>query len=278
MAPPSDAELIAVIAGFVQRARRVVAHSLLQDEGGLDALAAGAFFAEQKDGAVSLKRILPNEEILESLAARVRPLTLQQDPVHYDKVLNALQSLLHSNGNTDYIEWCKSLKSEWHSVNVSSGKATYFVSLTKADEDDPSVPQEMTDAALALAWFYGDLVHADADHIEAGNKFGIDLRFAAAAVRTAQLASLARDTLSFLRFLADENVIDLDFEQLDLVEVAVTSKEQTLSSVYLGLAADSEIEHGKPIDMSKLQEVTGAWLSKENGTFQMRIPWGRDAD
>ena len=87
----SDAELIAIIDGLGLRARRILAHSMCADEDALTNLADGAsWYATRKDGVESLRRVLPNEEILESLAARVRPLLLKRDPVHYGYVLNAL--------------------------------------------------------------------------------------------------------------------------------------------------------------------------------------------
>jgi hypothetical protein len=73
--PRTDRQLLAIVGAFVLRARRVLAHSLCVDEPSLKTLADGAFYAIRRDGAESVQRRLPNEEILESLAARVRPLT-----------------------------------------------------------------------------------------------------------------------------------------------------------------------------------------------------------
>jgi hypothetical protein len=75
----SDAKLTAIVEGFVLRARRVVAHSLCTDDGELANLADGDWYAIRKNGEESLQRLLPNEEVLESLAARVRPLILKKD-------------------------------------------------------------------------------------------------------------------------------------------------------------------------------------------------------
>src|SRR4051794_14815961 len=67
-----------IVARFVLRARRVEAHSLVQDR------EAFAELAEEKgtirltvDGSGTMTRSLPaDEEVFESLAARVRPLVL----------------------------------------------------------------------------------------------------------------------------------------------------------------------------------------------------------
>ena len=82
----------------------------------------------------------------------------------------------------------------------------------------------MTDVALANAWFYGDLVHADQTQIGAAAAFDIGDRFAAAAVRTAQIALMARGTLSSIKSLIDDGMIDLDSKVLEDVPVKVEPK------------------------------------------------------
>ena len=48
-----DEMLVAIVEGFVLRARRIVAHSLCSDESGLTFLADGAWRVTRKDGEIS---------------------------------------------------------------------------------------------------------------------------------------------------------------------------------------------------------------------------------
>ncbi len=99
--PRTDDQLLEIVEAFALRARRVLAHSLWANEFDLRFLADGAWIARRKDGAVSLERRLPNEEVLESLAARVRPLTLKNDRIHHGDVLKALSAYLTRHGHPD---------------------------------------------------------------------------------------------------------------------------------------------------------------------------------
>lgn len=85
--------------------------------------------------------------------------------------------------------------------------------------------QTITDAALALTWFYGDAIHAKHDQQELGAKFGIENRFAAAAVRVAQLTLVTIDTLDWVRYLATEGLVPVGPETLEAASVIATSAE-----------------------------------------------------
>jgi hypothetical protein len=271
MDPRTDDELMLIANAFTLRVRRIESHSLMAHEATLSHLAGSGFVLRRKDGVASIERRLPNEEVLESLAARVRPLTLEQDPVYYAKAIKALTAYLHREGHPDHAEWFKKMRAVFASVDPRSAKATYFLSV----EQEGGVPEESTDAALALAWFYGDLVHADAEHVLAGAAFGIDQRFAAAAVRTAQLALLARDTLSYMRFLVAEDVLPEAATAADGVEVTVQSKQLELTGVFLG-EAGAKIAPGQDPLAAGLEDVLNQ-EGEPDGSWSLAIPWGEDA-
>ena len=83
---------------FVSRARRVQSHSLVRDREELQAHAQGHLTGQMDmTGQMTLVRRLPaDEEVFESLAARLRPLTLKTELVHYSAVLDAVECLLES--------------------------------------------------------------------------------------------------------------------------------------------------------------------------------------
>jgi hypothetical protein len=273
MDPRSDAELLGIVEAFVVRARRVLAHSLTKDESELTFLADGAWLGTKRDGKVELARRLPSEEAVESLAARVRPLTLHDDGIRYDVVLKALAAYLSRHGAAaEDIAWCRELRADWKAVDPKGGATTYLVSSTVEGGAQPS--EQLSDSELALTWFYGDLVHADPKRIDAGKRFGIDQRYAAAAVRTAQLALLTRDTLSFIRHLADVGSLPLSDDALEKVEVQVTSKSLPLSGGFIGERGAKAGMAGEPLG-DGWQPMDEAWPVEEGKTVALRIPWGR---
>lgn len=265
------------VAAFALRARRVAAHSLVQDAAMLDRIAGGGFVVRRKDGALSMERALPKEELLESLAARVRPLTLQSEGIHYTKVFKSLAVLLDHHGANEHLDWTNRLKSEWKSVDPKSDNPTYF----HQTWSDTTQPVEATDAALTLAWFYGDLVHADEKSLHTGDRFSIEDRFSAAAVRTAQLATLTRDTLSWIQWLVEHEHLDpTALGNPDEHVIVTPSKTRTLTGIYIGEVPDGDTAKLEPgADPATIGMTTGGapWHdTTDDGAWTITIPWGSD--
>ena len=110
------------IAQFVLRARRIQAHSLARDWDALLHHAQGSFTGHLDiSGRTSLTQKLPeDEEAFESLAARVRPLTVKSEPIYYDTVLNAVERLLHSSATTTdtHRDRLQRLRGAWHASEL----------------------------------------------------------------------------------------------------------------------------------------------------------------
>lgn len=95
--PVDRSEIVAarhreVLQRFAVRARRVEVHSLAADKQRLMARARGTIQVtfEAESGKAAMSWDLPDEEVLDSLAARCRPFLLNGDPVYHAKVTNAL--------------------------------------------------------------------------------------------------------------------------------------------------------------------------------------------
>ncbi|MGQ0843377.1 MAG: hypothetical protein ACT4QF_04515 [Sporichthyaceae bacterium] len=277
MSPPTPEESLRTVEAFVVRARRVLAHSLAQDFAALMRLADGSMEVVRAGNVLSLEQPLPDEEALESLAARVRPLVLQDDPVHYDKVLNALSRLLRQRGDAGDVEWCRELKRDWRSVDLSREDVVgYRLSTWSAVSPEP--PVAVSDSALAIGWFYGDLVHADSNAIRVGEHFPIKHRFAAAAVRVAQLVILARDTLSFISALAEAGAIQFESDTSTSVEVVVVGHALELVGLHLA-PLGTEIPNGGTAPPSDWTAMSGPWLGDgPDGRWLLpvRVPWARE--
>ncbi len=88
------------LARFVVRARRIEEHLLVQDIESLKRHAQGSLRNEVRlGGKVRVVRRLPDEERFESLASRVRPLTLPREPIHRKKVTDAIAEVLERAGD-----------------------------------------------------------------------------------------------------------------------------------------------------------------------------------
>lgn len=106
------------------------------------------------------RRLPKDEEVFESLASRVRPLTVKSEPVYYVKVFDALSELLGEvdGGLRSRIE---ALRAAWDDAEIQ-GTQIQAYALQSARLDGSSATPRVSDTQLAAAWLYADLVHADA--------------------------------------------------------------------------------------------------------------------
>jgi hypothetical protein len=227
MTKPSQADLIqqnlATVEAFVLRARRVVAHSLANDPEALLALARGSMTLEydRATGKQFLTRQMPEEEVVESAAARVRPILLVSETVHWGRTLKALSYLCR--GKSDIAVGAVSgLRDIWKRVQPAEGAArAYYVQVQKHPDVDATAA---TDNELGLAWFYGDVVHADVSRRLSGEAFGINERYRAAVMLVAIAMVTTKMTLNLILRLQAEGVLELS-ESIFTEDVTVTDTE-----------------------------------------------------
>ncbi|MFY1659316.1 hypothetical protein [Micromonospora sp. WMMD1274] len=205
----SDEELL---GRFVLRARRVHAHSLVQDWDELLYHARGEFQVNiDISGRMSIRRRLPErEEVFESLASRVRPLTVRSEPVYYVKVFTAIDRLLGDRqGDEPHRERLQQLRRAWEAAEIQGTQAQAYA-LQSARIDGSEATNLVSDTQLAAAWLYADLVHADAT----GPKrealaFPLRERYAAAVRLFSHLAALTVETLRLVQALRDSGVLSV---------------------------------------------------------------------
>lgn len=272
MDPRSDEELLAIVEAFVLRARRIESHSLMVGEDRwIDYFAAGTQTIHSKQGVISMEKSAPGEEALESLAGRVRPLILQDDPVQFGYVLKALSVLLYRAGDREGLRWYKELRRDWATLDpnqeVVAGVHAFI-------SQDPALSSTLTDRELALSWFYGDFVHADRDRQRAAGAFDINERFRAAVVYVAQIAVLARDTHAWIRALCDAGTLTLSSEASE-VAVKVESTKEILANIYFG-----EVEGPMPTEPfgpmpEGWSQITAESFGKGDRSMDITVPWGR---
>ncbi|MEU5760387.1 hypothetical protein [Nocardia sp. NPDC047648] len=198
------------IKAFVLRARRIVAHSLWREHRDtMEKLRT----AEMKvnitqnlltgETTYTHREEFPSEELLESLAARVRPLILESEELYYPKVLDSIATLVPAANFPDYVLPIEDWHTLWASVATrdESAQAYYIVTDGGAASDQD----------LMYAWLYGDVVHADDKEAEAKG-LGIEQRYKAAAGIVTRIVECVESTLLLVQELIAEQVLTVDQE------------------------------------------------------------------
>lgn len=208
--PSREAQVAARYRGnleeFVLRARRIAAHSLAADWDALVALAEETYTVTVTgDGEARIRREYPPEEVVESAAARVRPIMLNDDPCFYPTALKALGYFCRAPQDA---AWIKEARREWH-TRTGTMEATgsgYQVMIGDTGTGDAV---DLDDRALATAWLYGDVVHHDAELRREADPFGLGERFRAAVPRICWTMVCAVELLHFIQSLQSAGVLDL---------------------------------------------------------------------
>ncbi len=189
------------LTAFVLRARRVRAHSLAQDLAALHKLQHPQWKITRRTNSdtVMLRTEYPPEEQVESAAARIRPLLLEDDDTHFSKAIAALKYFAREGGAPDRIrDGLKAFNKTWMAAaSEKSVRLTYEVRIKQGEAPEES----MNDRRLAFAWIYGDVVHADAERRDSAGVFGVEERFYGAVPLVAQIMVLTIDTLKIIEQL-----------------------------------------------------------------------------
>lgn len=131
---------VRLLARFVLRARRVLDSRIARQ---IDIPATVP--QQQQPSGPSLGIALLDEESVDAAGARVRPMLLSSDELHWEKVLGALERALSDVDSARRDETLGQLRELWEAVRK------------------PPRPREgpFSDRQLADRFLYGDLVHAD---------------------------------------------------------------------------------------------------------------------
>lgn len=151
------AAALRTVSRFVLRARLVQEHSLAADKDTLEKHAAWTMSFRVIQNSATGERavamvpapLLPTEQV-ESAAARVRPVFLFSDGVHYDKVLNAL--IEAATASTVLKKEIEGLQAQFRAADPD---------YPKGRPTEPRSGPSMTNKEVAGAWLYGQLLHED---------------------------------------------------------------------------------------------------------------------
>ncbi|MGV9790819.1 hypothetical protein [Streptomyces sp. NPDC003435] len=194
------------LESFVVRARRVAEHSLADDWEKLVALIEPQIGVSFEKGEVRIRHELPAEEVVESAAARIRPILLETEDCFYMKALKALSYACRELPQD--AERVRAVRAEWKTrvAPATPAEAAYRVlvaNMATGEEHDLDAHQ------LALAWIYGDVVHHDAERRKDGDPFGLRDRFRAAVPLVAWTMVATIELLAYTEALWKDGVLQL---------------------------------------------------------------------
>lgn len=239
------------LSAFVLRGRRVEAHSLAADPRHLLKLAGGTFEVQIINGATRIIQDLPPEEIVESAAARVRPLALANDVTHWGRTMSALRHFAAVSQDSELSDAVAILRARWNEVtDETQPPGGYTVQLS--DDDAGTKTDPMGDRQLAWAWIYGDTVHADAQRLTDTQEFGIEERFRAAVALVGQVMMATIMTMNVIRAAAERGTLPLP---ADLFTIPVTATG-------VGFVGDVTL-YSAPVDDDRAVPLLGDALGPE---------------
>lgn len=158
--PIDDIEARDILRRFVIRARRVEAHSLVQNHA-VEKYVKPSMTVNYKEGQPTrIKYAMPDQEIFESLAARTRPCILGSEPVYLDKVFRSIDMLLGERRLTDHDKQCLDFyRKTFQNLHDKDKGISYSIQTYSADNIPKGEP--LSNLLIGEAWLYSDLVHAD---------------------------------------------------------------------------------------------------------------------
>lgn len=191
--PRESANLADRVGEFAYRCGRVLAVPIARDRELLDKAHKMAVSADE-NGKMQFLHLLPPELQLDAVAARSRPLLLE-DRCSYRTGLAALRRLVRKSGGEDaaeYDEAITDLVAGWHDVITPPGQR-YYSATRKVG--DPQPVASWSEEQLADSWLNGDLVHADEGRQHVATR---KQRLIAGWARQAEIIKLARTSVDFV--------------------------------------------------------------------------------
>lgn len=275
--PKTSQEAIKTLERFVIRARRIEAHSLVKSQK-IKELAQPNYTMHFNDSSVSLRlNSRPeDEEVFESLAARIRPCIVDSEPIQLEKVVAAIRIL--TSGITlsekqfklldDVNVWCKK-----HIAPHSYAPISSHEEIEKLDSDNIALA---SDTLLGLGWYYADLVHADPkQEKEVALEFPYDFRYNQGVLLVSYLTLIICSLLNLIRDINDAHNLGLSPSiWTSQVTAGGGPFEYGIGEVYIG-PAGSVPPAGVPIEnireFKKLDLITARRMQCPSQTVDAQL-------
>jgi hypothetical protein len=212
------------LSRFVARARRIEKHSIYGDMRSAMQYSNSPveIILNSPAGELDVVRVVPPEELLESLAARVRPLLLTKETVHLEAVFKSVRFFARKQQHEKILDHLAVIH-DGHRNRLRGAGGEYVIQQLHVGDE---VWAEMTNQELAESWLYGDVVHADEEQIDRASSFGINERYAAAVSTYVHVGFTAIALLNMTRELKklDESVCSTEALEDDVVASIVDGR------------------------------------------------------
>lgn len=248
--PIDDIEARDILRRFVIRARRVEAHSLVQNRA-VEKYAEPSMTIDYKEGQPTrIKRAMPDQEIFESLAARTRPCILGSEPVYLDKVFRSIDMLLGERQLTGHVkQYLDSCRKTFQNLHDKDKGTSYSIQTYNADNVPEGEP--LSDLLIGEAWLYSDLVHADPKDDKAkALKLSYRDRYYAGTSFFSVLAIVIFNMLNLVTFINSQYHLGIDEEAWKEQVVASEEDSEIAAERMVVLPYDAKVPEG--IDPSTL--------------------------
>lgn len=212
--PKEPQEAIDTLERFVVRARRIEAHSLVKSKK-VKELAQPSYTLRFNDSTVSMRlNSRPeDEEIFESLAARIRPCIVDSEPIQLEKVVAAIRVLTSTVELDERQSKLLELVNSWCKEHIAPHSYNAISSHEEIGELNSDKVTSASDTLLGLGWYYADLVHADPrQEKEAALEFPYDFRYNQGVVLVSHLALIISSLLKLIREISDVSELGLSPE------------------------------------------------------------------
>ncbi|MFC9431671.1 hypothetical protein [Streptomyces sp. NPDC056987] len=257
------------LEAYVVRARRVAEHSLAQDWDALVALTNPTIGVRFDNGEMRIRHELPPEEVVESAAARIRPIILEKEDCFHMKALKALGYACRALPRE--AEWVRAARAEWGRRVAPStpADAAYRVLVSNSGTGEE---HDLDAHRLAMAWIYGDVVHHDTERRREGDAFGLRDRFRAAVPLVAWTMVGTIELLHYIQALWEDGLLQLRKEVFDERVVLKSTVWEEPAQIYFapvgteppsGAATplpEAWTRLGKDTDFSLVQHTFGGQL------------------
>ncbi len=207
--PKEPQEAIDTLERFVVRARRIEAHSLVKSKK-VKELAQPSYTLRFNDSTVSMRlNSRPeDEEIFESLAARIRPCIVDSEPIQLEKVVAAIRVLTSTVELDERQSKLLELVNSWCKEHIAPHSYNAISSHEEIGELNSDKVTSASDTLLGLGWYYAD----PRQEKEAALEFPYDFRYNQGVVLVSHLALIISSLLKLIREISDVSELGLSPE------------------------------------------------------------------
>lgn len=209
--PNTPEEAVDILERFVVRARRIEAHSLVKNHK-VKELVHPKYALVFNGSSVSMRLVSrpEDEEVFESLAARIRPCIVDSEPIQLEKTVAAIHILTKNVKLTE--QQLKLLDSinAWYEEHLAPHSYAPIASHEEIGKLGSDKVTPASDTLLGLGWYYADLVHADPkQEKEAALEFPYYARYNQGVMLVSHLALIICSLLRLIRNINEAHDLGL---------------------------------------------------------------------